>query len=178
MEVYLIRHTTPDPEFSKGICYGQSDIPLADTFHTERNELIKTLSEPFDVVYSSPMRRCNRLAQFIKTRKSLIMDERLLEMNFGDWEMKAWDEINQTTLKEWMEDFVNVSIPNGESFIKLNNRVNTFIDELIAQKHERVAIVTHAGVIRCFMARVLEKPLKNAFELSYDYSSVNILNIE
>jgi len=33
MEIYLIRHTTPD--VAKGICYGQTDLDVANTFEEE-----------------------------------------------------------------------------------------------------------------------------------------------
>ena len=33
MEVILIRHTTPD--VPTGTCYGQSDVPLKETFEEE-----------------------------------------------------------------------------------------------------------------------------------------------
>jgi len=172
MEVYLIRHTTPHSDFSKGNCYGQSDIPLAETFYTEIDKLLTHLPESFDVVYSSPRNRCYKLAQFINAKQLIITDKRLLEMNFGDWEMQKWDEINQESLNEWMKDFVNVQVPNGENFIDLNNRVNHFIDELTKKNYERVAIVTHAGVIRSCIIRVLEIPLRNAFKIPVDYSSI------
>ncbi len=173
MEVYLIRHTTPKIE--KGICYGQSDIPLADSFQTEAQKLLRDLPEKFDAVYSSPLSRCQKLSALIANNPKT--DERLLELNFGDLEMKKWDDINQEELNHWMQDFVNVKVPNGENFIELNNRVNDFIDGLLKESSQKVAVVTHAGVIRCFVARILEIPLKNAFKIPVDYSSVTKLNI-
>ncbi len=170
MEIYLIRHTTPQIE--KGICYGQSDIPLTESFHTELHQLKTHLPELFDVVYSSPMSRCTKLAQFIQAKELFIPDRRLLEMNFGDWEMKNWDEINQDVLNEWMKDFVNVRVPKGENFIDLNERVTEFIDELLKTNYKKVAIVTHAGVIRCVVAKIVGMQLTNAFKISVDYSSV------
>ena len=129
MEIYLIRHTTPLIE--KGVCYGQSDIPLAETFYAEMNKLIHHLPDSLDIVYSSRLSRCTKLAQFIRAKELFKVDNRLLEMNFGDWEMKKWDEINERELNNWMKDFVDVRIPNGENFINLNQRVDNFIDELI-----------------------------------------------
>src|ERR1700752_143379 len=99
MEVYLIRHTTPQIE--KGICYGQSDIPLADTFNTESKELLDYLSISFDAVFSSPLGRCTQLARLINCEQEIIYDDRLKDMNFGNWEMTKWNEINQHILDEW-----------------------------------------------------------------------------
>jgi len=173
MEIYLIRHTTPNIE--KGICYGQSDIPLADSFNTEAEKLLEHLPKDFDTVYSSSLSRCEKLAASITN--SVKIDKRLCELNFGDWEMKKWDLVNQEELTHWMQDFVNVKVPNGENFIELNNRVNQFTDELLKTELSKLAVVTHAGVIRCFVARILEIPLNNAFKIPVDYSSVTKLNI-
>ena len=175
MEIYLIRHTIPRIE--KGICYGQTDIPLENSFHDEAARVMQNLPESFDMVYSSPSSRCYKLAQLIQPLQLIVQDKRLLEMNFGDWEMKKWDEINQDELQKWTQDFVNVTVPNGENFIQLNNRVNHFMHELAKQDFKRVAIITHAGIIRSFVISVLEIPMENAFKISIGYGSVTKINI-
>jgi alpha-ribazole phosphatase len=180
MEVYLIRHTKPKIE--KGICYGQSDVPLSDSFEKEAEALMKHLPAKFNVIYSSPLTRCHKLAKLIANgyqpiANSLKTDTRLMEMNFGDWELKNWDAIDQSQLNNWMQDFVSVKVPNGENFEELYSRVNSFVEELLKQQYEKVAIVTHAGVIRSIVSKILEVPLKNAFKLPVDYSSVTKLNI-
>jgi alpha-ribazole phosphatase len=175
MEVYLIRHTTP--KIDKGLCYGQSDIPVTNAFTDEFNKLVINLPEKFDVIYCSPLIRCKQLAQLLKSDNGVVEDKRLMEMNFGDWEMKNWDVINQNQLNTWMQDFVNVKTPDGENFIELYARVCDFIDEVVKEQYKKVAIVTHAGVIRSCIAKVLELPLSNAFKVPVAYSSVTKLNI-
>ncbi|HTB05934.1 MAG TPA: alpha-ribazole phosphatase [Bacteroidia bacterium] len=175
MEIYLIRHTSPKVE--KGICYGQSDVPLADSFQNEAATLTKHLPETFDGIYSSPLSRCFKLAQLLVSKQEVLIDKRLLEMNFGAWELKKWNDIELGELNSWMQDFVNVKVPGGENFIELYNRAGLFFDELISKDYKTVAIVTHAGVIRSMVAKVLEIPLKNAFKIPVDYSSVTKLTI-
>lgn len=174
MEVYLIRHTTP--KVDKGICYGQSDVPIMESFMTEAEQLKKQLPVKFDAVYTSPLSRCNALAQLL-VAEEIHEDKRLMEMNFGDWEMRNWDDIEQGILNTWMQDFVNVKVPSGENFIDLYSRICAFADELTSYSHKTVAIVTHAGAIRSFVAKVLEIPLRNAFKIPVAYSSVTKLTI-
>lgn len=169
MEIYLIRHTTP--QIKKGICYGQSDVPLASTFADEAKLLLKILPEKIAIVYSSPSTRCYQLAKLIPADQ-VIIDNRLLEFNFGAWEMKRWDTIDPVLLDTWMKDFVATRVPEGENFIDLNKRVKDFITELVEQKYKKIAIVTHGGVIRCFIAYILKTPLKDAFSVSVNYASV------
>ena len=176
MEIYLIRHTVPQIE--KGICYGQSDISLAETFRVDTQNILNHLPVRVDAVYSSPLSRCVKLAELINSGQKFTHDKRLMEMNFGNWEMKKWDEINQEALNEWMQDFVNVRVPSGENFIDMNNRVNEFIDELLKGDFKKVALVTHAGVIRSVLCQILEIPLRNAFKIPIDYGSITKINIE
>ena len=176
MEIYLIRHTTPKIE--KGICYGQTDIPVVDSFSVEAKSVLQQLPNTFDMIYSSPSNRCFKLAQMIQPYPSIVTDKRLLEMNFGDWEMKKWDEINQDELHKWTQDFVNVGVPNGENFTQLNIRVNHFMHEIAKQNFNKVAVVTHSGVIRSFVISVLGIPNENAFKFAIDYGSVTKINIE
>jgi alpha-ribazole phosphatase len=175
MEVYLVRHTKPYVE--KGVCYGQSDLDVVDSFAEELMNLKLHLPEKIDVVYSSPLKRCYKLASHL-TQDGITKDARLMELNFGDWEMKKWDDINQEHLNKWMVDFVNVKVPNGESFTEMYNRIGLFVKDLMADKHQTKVIVTHAGVIRCFVAMVLEIPLKNAFKVPMTYGSVTKINMD
>lgn len=174
MEIYLIRHTTP--LIDKGICYGQTDIPLAESFRDEAGKLLQSLPETVDAVYSSSSSRCIKLARLIKTEQ-LIIDNRLLEMNFGDWEMKKWDEIDQIELNKWMPDFVNAKVPNGENFIELYDRVTQFMNELMKRDFNKIAVVTHAGVIRSFVSKILDSPLEKAFEIQVNYCSITKINM-
>lgn len=170
MEVYLIRHTTP--KIAKGICYGQSDIDVQDTFEEELEVIKKSIPLHTDdyEVYSSPLIRCKKLAHYFS--KEIILDKRLMEVNFGDWELQAWDAINEDELNTWMADFVTVAPSNGESYVQLNERVNTALDEIINNSEKNKIIVTHGGVIRALLASLLRIELKNSFNIKVPYSHV------
>jgi alpha-ribazole phosphatase len=178
MEIYLIRHTTP--KIDKGVCYGQSDIPLADSFLDESEKLILMLPEKIDAVYSSPLIRCFALAEKIvlsaKQKPYYKTDDRLKEMKFGKWEMKRWDDIDKKEFDIWANDVLSIGTPNGESFSDLHKRVNAFIDELTTTDDKTVVVITHAGVIRCFFARWKNLLLKDTFNIPVGYASVNILS--
>ena len=171
MRIYFIRHTTPDVK--KGICYGQTDLELVDTYSEEFNTVLSQLPNTFDAVYSSPLKRCTQLAKAINPK--IIVDHRLKEMNFGNWEMQAWDDIPKTEILPWFEDYVNVPAKNGESFISMNERVLNFYNFLIAQGHEQVAVVSHAGTMRCLLSYINNIPLKSSFEqIHVEYGGVVI----
>ena len=158
MEIYLIRHTTPDIE--KGICYGQSDIDLKDNFEQEIKDTLHQIPSQFDLVYSSPLKRCLKLAKRIQ--KDILIDDRLIELNFGDWELKKWDDIPNHEIEPWYEDWVNTPPKNGESYFQMHERTQRFIKEL--PKKERIAIVTHSGTIRRIIAHFKNIDLKDSFD--------------
>tara|TARA_Y100000814_G_scaffold125267_2_gene90357 strand:- start:2056 stop:2643 length:588 start_codon:yes stop_codon:yes gene_type:complete len=175
MEVHLIRHTPID--FSNKICYGRLDVPLSKNYEDDIIKIKKQLLNKYDIVYSSPIKRCTILAKDLNVSE-IIIDERLLEVNFGDWEGLAWDDINKFELNNWMENFVTISPPNGESFNQMYTRVRGFIKMLRNKKYNKILIVTHSGVIRCFLAYMLKFPLKNSFKIPIGFHEHYIFKIE
>ena len=173
MDIYLIRHTKTD--VAKGLCFGQRDIELADSFTDEAAELREKLPQLTDSfhVFSSPLSRCMQLAQFLS--KPITIDERLLELNFGDWEGVRFDDIEPDVLRYWTDNFVQTSPPNGESFEDLCQRAGGFWQDLIRMDIEQVLVVTHAGTIRALLAHILGLPLANAFQLRINFGSVHKL---
>ncbi len=172
MEIYLIRHTPVNVK--EGIFYGQSDVDPSNTFEKEAEEIKTKLNPQKNMIfYSSPLKRCLLLAKKLSPTDPII-DPQLKELNFGGWELKRWDEVDQVLLKKWMDDFVHVNPPNGgESYLDLYKRISEFFLELIKEKQEQIVIVAHAGVIRSIIALVLEMPLNNLFSLEIDYSSIS-----
>ena len=95
MRLHFIRHTRPD--IARGVCYGQSDIPLAASFAEEAEDVRARLTERLEGrtpirIYSSPLSRCRRLSEALGY-EAPILDARLLELNFGEWELQRFDEI-------------------------------------------------------------------------------------
>jgi alpha-ribazole phosphatase len=172
MDITLIRHTTPAS--SPGLIYGHTDVPLADSFTTELAAVRANLPGTFDVVYSSPSRRCVQLAG--QLTPAVHLDERLRELNFGEWEGQTWDSIDRQASELWMQDFVNRAPPGGESMHQMNERVMDFWLELVRQPYQHVGIVTHGGVIRLLLAADRQIPLVSAFTIDVTYGDVITLH--
>jgi len=162
MEIYLIRHTTPDVK--KGTCYGQADLDLVNSFNEEASCIRQHLPGNIEMVYSSPLKRCRQLAESLFPEHSIQFDDRLKEISCGTWELKPWDTIDQEALKTWMTDFVNVVIPGGESYTDLYQRTTAFFNQL-PEKYERIAIVSHGGVLRSLLSYTNNVELKKSFDI-------------
>lgn len=175
MQIYLIRHTTPDIE--KGICYGQTDLAVNQALFNEELKIIQAkIPDNIGNFFSSPLKRCKQLTGFLST--DYTTDNRLIELDFGDWEDKSWNELNQNELTVWTQDFVNNRPPNGENYVELHHRTTNFIESLLNNDYESAGIVTHAGNIRSFISWTLNLPLENSFRIDLAYGAVISLKIE
>lgn len=177
MEIWLIRHTTP--KVAKGVAYGQTDLEVTEDYEIQKARIADHLKDEFAdaTIYASPLQRCRLLAEDLAApfQKSIQLDDRIKEINFGIWEMTPWNEVPAETLDPWMNDFVNFRVPEGESFLDLQERVIHFWEELI-QKHtdgEKIMLSTHSGVVRTLLCHILEIPLKNAFRLDLHYGTIS-----
>lgn len=181
MDVYLVRHTAPKVE--SGVCYGRSDVELADSFNTEFCLLkpkLDCLVAP--LVFTSPLQRCLTLAQKTVEHFNFTQvqtDKRLQELNFGDWELRPWREIPQGIVGEWTDEHINQAPPNGESYADLHIRAKAFLVDLAKDQNSKQALVfTHAGVIRALVADALNVPLREASRVEVDYGSVTHIEID
>lgn len=162
MEIYLIRHTTPAVE--KGICYGQTDLDVTDSFAAEADSIRPWLPSRIGAVYSSPLQRCHKLAETLFPDHTPTLYKDLMELDCGNWEMQPWNEIPRTEMQPWLEDFVNVVVPEGESYALMHERVINRFNE-ISQHASPAVIVAHGGVLRSILAHITGTPIKEAFDL-------------
>lgn len=146
MKITIVRHTSV--KCTADVCYGLSDVEVADSFETEAQQVKEMLiNRTFEHVYSSPLTRCRKLAAYCGYNNPQT-DTRLLELNFGDWEGTRWDEITDPHLQRWYADWINECPTNGESFAAQVARVKLFLEQLKAEKKDNVLVFSHAGVIR------------------------------
>lgn len=161
MEIYLIRHTTPKVE--KGICYGQVDLDITETFLEEVEAIKPHLPSDEIKVYSSPLQRCKKLADALFDGLAIDVHDDLMELNCGQWELLPWNDIPKEEIQPWMDDFVNVAVPKGESYVDLHNRVVKRFNEIVS-KQESAVIVAHGGVLRSILSHITSTPLKESFD--------------
>lgn len=169
MELYLVRHTTP--AIKKGICYGQADIDVTANFLQEAQVILQQLTIDHNTkVYSSPLKRCKLLAEHFQ--KTVHYDRRLLELDFGTWELQPWNSIPKKELDPWMADYVNTCTNQGESYSQLQKRVLDFFYSIPHQPNSTTIVVTHAGVIRALLAHLLHRSLQDSFDIQVHYGHV------
>ena len=172
MELYVIRHTevhNPD-----NLCYGNFDIPLLKDYELKSDLLFYNLPNNIDQIFSSPSKRCTDLLDYQNV--DFITKNELRELDFGDWEGKKWDEINQNDLNFWMEDYVNRQPKNGEKMIDLYNRSIKFTYDVFYLNHKKILFVTHSGVIRALLSEALDINLRNIFDIPIKFNEIYKFN--
>lgn len=177
----LVRHATAQ---GRGRFQGQRDIPLAQAGRRELPLLVKKCSQyPVRVIYSSDLRRARDTAGAMAQEFDLEVKLRsdLREMNFGPWEGLSWKQVRSRfprAARLWAERFPRQTIPGAESFEDFKKRVAQAVREIVRVNPGRCAvIVSHAGVIRVALARVLGLPDRNLFRLEQDPCAVNVVDV-
>ncbi len=176
MKLILIRHTSLN--IKSGICYGQSDIGVGDTFIDEATAVKSQLADyQFDAVYTSPLQRCVKLADFCDFPNA-IQEPKLMELNFGDWEGKPWDDIDDPNLQNWFNDWLNVPTTNGESFMMQYQRYVEFVNQIkIMHKQQTIALFTHGGILHCARIHAGIDHFDNTFDHQPKYGEVLMINL-
>lgn len=167
--IYLVRHTKPAVKL--GTCYGWTDLDV-DTSFNEELKVIKDKTDNIDnfKFYSSPLTRCSKLAIALAGNKPINYDDRLKELNFGKWETLEWNKIPEDEMKVWGEDYINNTVPGGESYQNMLNRVKEFWDTIDINKD--TVIVAHDGVLRAILYFLLEIKKENVFRINLEYGAV------
>ena len=169
--IHLQRHTRP--HVAQGICYGQTDVPLhPDTRELETASVLESLDAlSFSKVYTSPLQRCRLLAEAICLNKGLeapTVDPRLMEMNFGKWELCSWQAIFESSAgKAWFGNFMEQPTPQGESFADVLARATDFFRS--EKLPSDALIVTHDGFIRAALVCHGLLDTAHAFDERYPY---------
>lgn len=167
----LIRHTAP--QIAPGICYGQLDMDVAESFAAEAAAVSNWL-HPIELVITSPLLRTRRLAEHLAAEHGceLHSNARLMEMNFGDWEGRAWNDIARSEINAWSADILHYTPPTGESAQQMMTRVQGMLQDLAQLPQQHIALVGHGGSIRAVLAQLARIPLSHTLKWQIEYGAV------
>lgn len=152
---------------------GQVDDPLSDKGWQQMRAAV-SVGDRWDVIYSSPLKRCAAFAQELAGRLDvpLRLDKRLMEIGFGSWEGRTADELRKTDpdrlLRFWRDPVANR--PEGaEPLDRFAARVSdAWRDILAANPTRQILVVGHAGITRMVMTLALGIPVENLFRIQVE----------
>jgi broad specificity phosphatase PhoE len=109
-----------------------------------------------EAIWTSPLERAHVVAQRASRLGSipLRVDDRLLELDFGDAEGMTYEEIAEAGMPFDYRSSGNPVAPNGESRRSIETRVAQVADEIVACGGRQV-VVAHGGVVRAMLVHLL-----------------------
>ncbi|WP_420474058.1 histidine phosphatase family protein [Noviherbaspirillum sp. ST9] len=152
MRLYLIRHARPVVQ--EGVCYGSTDLGVDEGHQRQVLSQLLPVLPAGAAVFSSPFKRCRSLAEEVACALGAepVFDARLVEMNFGAWEMQAWNSIPRAEIDAWAADLLRYRPGNGECLLDVAGRVKSFHEALCARRTGSAVVIAHAGTIRLLHA--------------------------
>ncbi len=183
-ELYFIRHGETELNL-KGVYYGFTDCGLSEKGIMQAEDLADILQDvSFDAVISSSLARAVTTAVIVSgyTPDMIITDERLKELDFGDWEGMHHSEIRKNhreAWENWSNDWKNAAPPRGESFRDIYSRVRNFIEDILQEyRGKRVLIVSHQGVMRIAPMILLRLPEEAYWSFTAEQGRYSLYEID
>lgn len=166
-----------------GVCYGQTDLGLAESPAAAAERLRGVLPVNCRVI-SSPLQRCRALAEALASE--VETERRLLEINFGDWEGRSWEEIPRWQLDAWAAAPFEHVPPGGESAAAMAVRVIAFAADLVPAANTTATtdradleqvLVAHQGPLRVLLAHWLDLPRASWLKFHLDFATASCIEL-
>lgn len=147
---------------AEGRFQGRVDVPLNDVGKRQVLRLASRLTdEELHMIYSSDLRRAWETATAISAGHNAPVhaEPRLREIDFGAWEGLTYGEIQERyadVWDAWLEDPMNVAVPDGEILAEVVTRIQSLLNEITSEHSERnVLLVGHGGSLQVLLGLVL-----------------------
>lgn len=152
----LVRHPETHANIA-GRLIGRGDSPYTREGSRQLRRAARKIErfEP-EVIWSSPLQRARRLALAAGSRAGVevVVDPRLVELDFGHAEGLSFDEIAEAGLTFNYQSRDEPVAPGGESRAQIEARTAAFFDQIVTSGQRQV-IVTHGGVVRAGLVHLL-----------------------
>ena len=157
--IYLIRHGQTDMNLVHGL-QGHIDTQLNDVGRSQASsagKYIQMLELEHPVIYSSPLQRAFETTCIVSGFKEqeIIIDERLKEMGFGDYEGIPMEETPRS-FRSTLFDKTSQYIPtgDGETISGVTERMLSFFKEITnkySSQNRDVIAISHGAAIHALM---------------------------
>lgn len=191
MIIYIVRHGETNGNL-RGILQGWTDEPLNEKGRQLARVTAKALSDvKFDVVISSPLSRAYETAQIMLAenqfeKPDILIENRIKEINFGEWECLGITKDNFEIPSENFNDFYDnpflfQNAPGGESIQQVCDRTGEFYRELVinaAYNDKTILLTTHGFALRAMLQQVYVNTSDFWHGKIPDNCAVNIIEVE
>ena len=185
--IILLRHAHSIANES-GILAGQlPGISLSKKGIQQAIDLVDRIGKvSFDSIRMSPMQRCQEtLAPWLESAhsnglKRFILDEKLIEMNYGSWSGKKLNSLAKQPLWKIIQKTPSkVEFPQGERMTAMQKRAVASVEEAVLESSKGTHLfVSHGDVIKAMVASLLKMKLDNFQSLVIDPASITMLEYD
>jgi len=179
LEILLIRHGQTDWNRDRRIM-GRRPIPLNKAGRAEARRLARALKDvKIDAIYTSPVLRAVETAHHLRNggRAAVRHAPEMAEIDYGRWIGKTFEEvISEKAFRVYHKNPRKACPPGGEHMMKVFGRTVRFIERL-RKKHKkgRVAVVSHADVIKTILVHYLGMDYDHLLKFRIDNASISLL---
>lgn len=170
MKLYIMRHGQTQANKEK-MLQGRIDISLNEEGRIQAKEEREKFEQEgirFDTIYASPLKRAKETAMIIsgKTEEEIIIDNRIIEMNFGPYEkVVGYKSTEMYNFFKYPEECGYVE--GVETYHSLLERSTAFIDDIVSKpeyKDKNILVVSHGATIHAIMLYVDKERLNNIWK--------------
>lgn len=174
--VYLLRHAAP-PEEARGRYWGAGDPGVDPASLAGAADLAGLIRHAPIHCVSSPLVRARLTAEALAKQLAMAVnyDGELAEVDFGKLDGMNFDEIRRDYPEEadaWARLGDHYHFPGGEAVQMFFRRIAGSWKRWRDATQSSVLVVSHAGVIACWMCLFLGLPLSKRFAFRPEYASL------
>lgn len=179
LEILLIRHGQTDWNRSHRIM-GHRPVPLNASGRSQARAVARALCKvPLDLIITSPFRRAVETARVIARGRRVPLEHSpaVAEIGYGLWIGRTFEEVREEkNFKIYHTTPKLACAPGGEKMTAVHRRAVGLIEGLRKRyKKGRVAIVSHADVIKAILIHYLGLDLNELLKLRIDNGALSLL---
>ena len=172
--IVFARHGETPPN-REGLLLGRADPPLTDRGRAQADALARRLgARGATRVVTSPLRRARDTASPIATAWGVPVevDERLIEIDYGEWEGQPFAALDADLVARWHRD-PHIVPPGGESLVAVAARMAMFCSEMLDDETAgAVVAVSHVSPIKAAVTWALGVSPELAWRMRLDVASL------
>jgi broad specificity phosphatase PhoE len=156
----LVRHGESTAN-AQGLLLGRTDVALTEVGRAQAAAARRLLHRPIHTVRSSPLTRARDTAALLKCGPATDIDERWIEVDYGEFECQPLRDVPADVWRQWRTD-ASFRPAGGETLAEVDQRVAAACAELFAtdgegarQPDADVVVVSHVTPIKAAVAWAL-----------------------
>ena len=183
MKIYIVRHGASTGNVP-GTMIGQSDHILSAEGELQAHAVALRLRPHGPMpIYCSDLPRAVATAEVIAkawadiSDESPQPDERLREIDLGEYEGRSWSDFNEDPhlAHSFEAEPLETIIPGGESLAMVTERVLDALEEILETDDDAACIVAHDGPIRCIVNHYLGASPNHHWTITTSHGGLSLI---